>query len=247
MRLDNESRELIDSFWERAGEIEPFPRTLERSIALALPIALIKLPRLDLRLIENWLIRRGVNFKFDVDNRWVRGCLVAYGGKGMIFVDGTDPFPEQRFTIAHEVAHYLIDYWQPRNRLAQKYGLAILEVFDGLREPTLDERIHAVLQGLPLGPFTKLMDRSDQGESEATWSAENHADQMALGLLAPPEEALSMISALGKTYAEKKLEAVEILTNKFGLPRTVAVYYAAELLKSIGKGPSWAESLRMVR
>lgn len=246
MRLDNESRELIETFWERAGQKEPFPRTLERSIALALPIAIVKLPRLDLRLIEDWLIRRGVNFKFDVENRWVRGCLVAYGGKGMIFVDGTDPFPEQRFTIAHEVAHFLIDYWQPRNRSAQKYSPAILEVFDGLRSPTLDERIHAVLQGFPLGTFTKLIDRSGQGEIEATWSAENRADVIALTLLAPADEVMSMISASGKTYVERKLEAVEILTDKLGLPHSVANFYASEILKSIGKGPSWAESLRIV-
>lgn len=245
MRLDSESRELIETFWERAGEKERFPRTLERSIALALPIALIKLPRLDLRLIEDWLIRRGVNFEFDVENRWVRGCLVAYGGKGIIFLDGTDPFPEQRFTIAHEVAHFLIDYWHPRNRTAQRFGPSILEVFDGLREPTIDERIHSVLQGVPLGTFTKLMDRGIQNEFEATWRAENHADQIALALLAPPDEALRMFSALGKTYADRKLEAVEILASNFGLPNSVAVYYAAELLKSIGKGPSWAESLRM--
>jgi Zn-dependent peptidase ImmA (M78 family) len=212
-----------------------------------MPIAVVKLPHLDLRLIEDWLIRRGVNFKFDVENRWVRGCLVAYGGKGMIFVDGADPIPEQRFTIAHELAHFMIDYWQPRNRSAQKYGPAVLELFDGLRGPTLDERIHAVLQGFPLGTFTRLIERGVQGGDEATWRAENHADQMALAFLAPPNEALSIISASGRTYADRNLEAVETLIDKFGLPRSVAVYYAAELLKSIGKGPSWTENLRMAR
>ena len=165
----------------------------------------------------------------------------------MIFVDGTDPFPEQRFTIAHEVAHFLIDYWQPRNRSIQKYGQAILEVFDGHRGPTLDERIYAVLQGFPLGTFTKLIDRGGQGEDERTWFAENHADQMALALLAPPDDALSMISASGKTYLDRKLETVEILISKFGLPRPIAIYYAAELLKSVGRGPSWSESLRISR
>jgi len=67
MWLDNESQEIVDSFWKLVGEQEAFPRTLERSISLALPVALVKLPCLDLLSIEKWLLRRNVQYLFDCE------------------------------------------------------------------------------------------------------------------------------------------------------------------------------------
>ncbi|HZQ09243.1 MAG TPA: ImmA/IrrE family metallo-endopeptidase [Anaerolineae bacterium] len=34
----------------------------------------------------------------------------------MIFLDGSDPANEQRITVAHEIAHFLVDYQMPRAR-----------------------------------------------------------------------------------------------------------------------------------
>lgn len=103
MWLDNASQEAVNLFWQRCGETENFPRTLERSIALALPLCLVKLARLKLNVIESWLARRRAPFQFNCQSRAVRGCLVAFGGQGLVFVDGADQVDEQRFTIAHTV------------------------------------------------------------------------------------------------------------------------------------------------
>lgn len=245
MWLDNESQEIVDSFWKSVGEQETFPRTLERSISLALPVALVKLPRLDLRAIENWLLRRNVQYLFDCENRTVRGCLVAFGGKGIVFVDGTDSLNELRFTVAHETAHFLIDYWQPRNKSSIKYGSSILEVFDGLREPSVDERVYSIINGSPIGLFTNLMERKSQNELNETWQVENKADKVALALLAPPEAVYKMADFSSKSFAERKQEIVSVLISTFGLTEYVAASYGTDLLKLIGKGPSWAESLRL--
>lgn len=244
MWLDNESREIVKAFWDLAGEIEPFPRMLERSISLALPVALVKLPQLDLRVIENWLLRRSIQYSFDCENRTVRGCLVAYGGKGIVFVDGTDTPPELRFTIAHEIAHFFNDYWQPRNKALDKYGASILEVFDGLRQPSLDERVYSIINETYIGLYTDLMERTLQGENNNIWNAENRADKIALALLAPPDAVLSEIEISSKSYKERRGEIINLLMSNFGLPDYVALSYATDLLKSIGKGPSWVESIR---
>ena len=58
MWLDNASQDAIDLFWRQAGGVEPFPRKLERAVLLALPIAIIKLPRLHTNSIEKWLSNR---------------------------------------------------------------------------------------------------------------------------------------------------------------------------------------------
>lgn len=246
MRMENESQEIVDFFWKLAGEQEAFPRTLERSISLALPLALVKVPRLDLRAIENWLLRRNVHYLFDCENRSVRGCLVAFGGKGIVFIDGTDSLNELRFTVAHETAHFLIDYWQPRNKSSVKFGTPILEVFDGLREPSIDERIYSIINGTSIGFYTDLMDRKSQNELNETWQVENKADKVALALLAPPEAVYRVADLSSRSFTERKQEIVAALISKFGLPEYVALSYGTDLLKLIGKGPSWAESLRCV-
>jgi Zn-dependent peptidase ImmA (M78 family) len=245
MWLDNESQEIVESFWKLVGEKESFPRMLERSISLALPVALVKLPQLDLHIIENWLLRRSVKYSFDCNNRIIRGCLVAFNGKGIVFVDGTDTSSELRFTVAHEIAHFLIDYWQARNKASTKYGSSILEVFDGLREPSVDERVYSIIDGTATGLYTNLMERSPHGENSNTWHVENRADKVALALLAPSDAVFRKIEITGKTFLERRNEVVSILNSYFGLPDYVALSYGTDLLKSIGKGPSWVESLRL--
>ncbi|HZQ09244.1 MAG TPA: hypothetical protein VFD70_21890 [Anaerolineae bacterium] len=62
MWLDRTSQTAIDDFWQRVGEIENFPRTLERAVAFALPVTLVKLPRLRLWDVEQYLKPRGICF-----------------------------------------------------------------------------------------------------------------------------------------------------------------------------------------
>ena len=102
--LSSAEREIVNLFWKRCGEIEPFPRALERSVALALPLALIKLPRLQLSRIEGWLQQRGITYQFNCHTRAVRGCLIAFGGAGTLFVDGSDPDDEVAETEARTQA-----------------------------------------------------------------------------------------------------------------------------------------------
>src|SRR2546421_204494 len=104
--------------------------------------------------IESWLARRAVPFSFNCRSRAVRGCLIAFGGQGLIFVDGADPDDERRFTIAHEVGHFLVDYLLVRETALAKFGAKIIEVFDGLRLPSVSERVHALLTGTSLGIYT---------------------------------------------------------------------------------------------
>ena len=63
----------------------------------------------------------------------------------MIFVDGTDPDSQRRFTIAHEVAHFLYRLPASRQSAIEKYGEQITGVMDGQRHPTVSERVVAVL------------------------------------------------------------------------------------------------------
>src|SRR5262249_44879137 len=145
------------TFWEAAGMREPFPRSLREPIARALPMMLIFLPRLRLEDVRQWLIdnQRGWPCATAVTARArdgrVRGCLVAWRGWGCVFLDGADAEDEQRFSLAHELAHFLKHYWRPRREAVRRLGRQVLEVFDGLRPATPAEQLHGLLSGSGLG------------------------------------------------------------------------------------------------
>ena len=247
MWLDGASQEVVERFWRQCGEVEPFPRSLERAVSLALPLTLVKLPHLRLNSIEGWLEFRGVPFRFNCRSRAVRGCIVAYGGQGLIFVDGTDPDDERRFTIAHEVGHFIVDYLLVREAALSKFGQKIIEVLDGLRLPSVTERVHALLVGTSLGVYTDLIERDDASALARSdvWEIEDRADRIALALLAPPEEVLSGTDMSASNFEQREVAITGVLAERFGLPNSVAVPYSRVLLESVGRGPSWTETLRL--
>lgn len=247
MWLDNASQQAVHGFWQRCGEVEAFPRRLERATVLALPVCIVKLSHLKLSVIENWLARRGAGFQFNCPSRAVRGCLIAHGGEGVIFIDGADPEDEQRFTLAHELAHFISDYWLARESALAKFGSSIAAVFDGLRRPNVTERLHAVLTGTPLGVYTNLLER-DQGSerfNSAVWQIEDRADKIALALLAPPEAVLALADTTASPFAARQATITALLQQHFGLPASIADAYGRALLDYAGCGPSWVETLRL--
>src|SRR5207244_1995423 len=104
--------ELTGAFWSEAGEEAPFPRNLCRPIARALPVAVVSLPRLRLGGVRAWLRDNGLADPCRETDRPLRACLAAQAGHGLIFVDGSDRHDEQRFSLAHELGHFLRHYRQ---------------------------------------------------------------------------------------------------------------------------------------
>jgi hypothetical protein len=241
-------RTAAEQFWARAGQSGPFPRDLERAVnSIPLPLAIIKLPNLWLATIDDWLRRHGIPTISPVTDRALRGCTVAYAGKGMIFLDGSDEPKEFRFTLAHEVAHFLLDYLQNRESLISKFGREIVSVLDGLRPPTPEERIDAVLARRCLAIHTHFLDRDGDGMPDRVAVVETRADRFALELLAPAGETFRFVNARlrRKPYATRVRSVTRALTTRFDLPHSVASGYAAYLCRSWFGGPSVREWLGM--
>jgi hypothetical protein len=245
MWLDNASQDAIDFFWQKSGEIERFPRDIESAALLALPIAIVKLPGLRVRIVEDWLSLRGAAHRFGCNDRGIRGCLVAFAGKAVIFVDGTDPEDERRFTLAHEIAHFLVDYWLPRQKALAVFGEAIFEVLDGRRSPSAGERLNSVFAKIAIGVHTNLMERLGDGVagSPDLGKIENKADRIAFALLAPPRTVLASSGISACTFEDRKRSIAKALVGRFGLPPLPAVTYSHSLLIAIGRGPTWAETI----
>jgi hypothetical protein len=230
-------RHAANQFWVAAGEVEAFPRRLEAPVSWGQPLAIFKIPRLCVADVEHRLAESGIEFKVKTPDRGLHGCLVAFAGKGIVFLDGSDPPNELRFSLAHEVAHFIIDYVWPRERAIERLGLPIVDVLDGYRQPTVSERIDAVLGDAPVGVHAHLMDRSPSGSLGCGRIAgvEHRADRLALELLAPEYEVRRAFQVHRFTGQNGNLaEAGDFLTDTFGLPKSVAKEYA-RFLGAIGR------------
>ncbi len=237
----------VAEFWAKADEVEPFPRTLEAAISQALPLIIVKLPRLTIHAADEWLRARGRTSPFRVSNRRLRGCLIAHAGQGIIMLDGADSEAERRYTVAHELAHFILDYLEPRHRAVALLGPGIVEVLDGIRPARQDERIDAILGQVCVGIHSHLMERAAGGEirNGQVLAAEEHADRLALELLAPADEVRVRLTQDGfpKTRDRSIQRIEQLLIGEFGLPLDIAQEYARQIIVEIRPGLTLAEWL----
>lgn len=231
---DQEIFDRAEKFWSQAGITEPFPRFLERAVAWALPLTVVKLPRLGLLELRNWLEQRNIFFTLEIPNRRLRACLIARVGYGFIFLDGSDADDERRFSLAHELAHFLLDYLDPRAKVLELLGDAGYEILDGQRAPTAEERLRGVLHGVQLNSYLHLMERTSKGlvERFQVLEAEDRADRLALELLAPKETVLARLAENGVDWRSASVPTLvlETLRQGFGLPEAVAERYGQILV-----------------
>ncbi|MCI0400287.1 MAG: ImmA/IrrE family metallo-endopeptidase [Gammaproteobacteria bacterium] len=245
MTIDLEK--LAEDFWSAVGGKESYPRSLETSVGWALPLAIVKLTHLGVRAVEDWFHRRGMTGFCELTDRQLRACLVARFGHGIVLIDATDPEDEQRFSLAHELAHFILDYLKPRQTALAALGSDVLDVLDGLRKPTPQERLSGVLRGLVIGSYTNLMDRTTHNSIADinTLDSETMADRLALELLAPLRATYAKMgtAAIDFRNGNATTDTTALLLTHFGLPARIARSYATMLVYRRRSKPSFREWL----
>lgn len=234
-------RRLADQVRARAPSDAEAILDVESFVAWAAPLAVVVLPELRITVAGGWLAERGVTLGFGNKDRPLRGLLLAWRGSGLIFVDGSIPVADRRFTVAHELGHFLLDYLEPRGQILRR-DPDLLEVIDGHRLSTTEDRARAVLGGLQLGVHTHLIDRDPHGHG--TWEVERGEDlssRFALELLSPWNSARAIVEQVPNDVAwETRLEeATRLIESRFQLPSDVARTRARTILESAGKGPGF--------
>jgi hypothetical protein len=241
--------ELAQNFWDEAGG---FGEDLETAIVMSLPIITVPISQLTLHKAVNWLDRRGIELAGlgQLPDRALRACLLAYGKPyNFILWDNADPPADQQFSLAHEVAHFLLDFEQPRQKAVKELGPQVLTVFDGVRPPTIEERILGVIAGVQVRPQHHFMERGKQGDilNEHILEIESRADQLALEIIAPQEQAMLLLGQALKgqmQYMQRLDTATTELIVQFKLAPNVAKPYAKQLLELVGAQQKFSEWLK---
>ena len=223
------AKELANDFWRHTGGADSFPRDLRRAVPRAALLSVKALADLSVQRVSAWLRHQGVTCLDRERERALCACLFVRYDCGIIFLDAADDEAEQRFSLAHELAHYLHHYREPRRRAVAKFGPRILDVFDGKRSPTPTERLHALLRNVHVGEHVHLLARDDRRRiaSPAIAAAEVDADLLGCELLAPAETVLQQTRQNGARAS--RLEAERRLQTTFGLPPSMAEWYAGRL------------------
>lgn len=225
---------IVDQFW-RSQPPDGFPRDVELHVLLNLPLAIVEVADLTVDDMRAHLGPEASRLLARLPNRRVHACLLAYAGVGIVFVDGHDDPAERRLNLAHETVHFLLDYLRIRQRLAA-HDPALLEVMDGLRPPTPEEELGALLADVPLGVQTHLLERGAAGGhvARSTSAVEDRAEMVAWELLAPRN------AVLAATTERDAASLTSVLVHDFGLPGGVAAAYAAFLARlAAPRGDSW--------
>jgi hypothetical protein len=245
--------DLAGEFWERAGGRGSALADIEGAVALALPIDTVLLCRLTVAGASAWLASHGLPYRLACADRELHGCLVAYAGTGIAFLDGGDPPDERRFSLAHEISHFLRHYLARRKRVEAAFGTDALGVLDGNRPPTAHERINGALLDIEVSPYVHLMERAPAGEivSLETDLAEAEAGALALELLAPADAVRDTLIAraggLPASYLECRPIVEEVLSATYGLPANAAASYGRRLAEAWTGGPSAFEEWGIAR
>lgn len=225
-------------FWALAGGVPSYPCDIQTAITFTLPLEVYDVPMLHVCDVNAWAQRVHIAHAIRGRNRRLHGCLLAYYGKGTIFYDIQDPLDEQRVTLAHELAHFLLDYQAPRQRAVTILGPTILPVLDGERLPTQTERLHAILSTVHLGTMSHVMERPGDGlPSHLVLDIEDRANRLALELLASAQslQALMHQPTTPRGFQARLTFLTQHLITIHGLPERSASSYAHYVLKQLGE------------
>jgi IrrE N-terminal-like domain len=173
-----EFEQLAAELWQSCGGPPEPPRDLQPFVPLILPVFVVSLSALSAVRVFEWLTDRGLPVPDrDPPANPLLGCLVAHRGQGAIFLEESLKPPDRRFILAHEFAHFVLDYQAPRTRAIRRLGPSILPVLDGLQPSDDAIEFAAALATVPLGVHSHFLDFDAD--------CENRASQFALELLAP--------------------------------------------------------------
>lgn len=245
--IDPYLEHLAKKFWDDIGGVTKWPCELDKVVALTLPVTIVDIKNLKVSLIKDWLIDRNVCYTIPSSERKMLGCLLAFRGIGFIFIDKNLSHAERQFTLGHEISHFLLDYHIPREKALNQLGPAIIEVLDGQRPASSEERIVGILNQIVIGAHFHLLDACSDGSflRSDVIKAESRADELAVELLAPFEIVCAHVyeNCNSCSYSEYESTSRRLLLERFGLPLSICFSYSKLIARHLSNAPGALKSM----
>lgn len=220
MRNLEDLEHCADAFWEPIPERNRFPRNLECYLPIHYHASIVLLPGLTVQRVHEWLPANGKVSTNPPNNRRLDGCIIAQKGDAILFINDALPPDERRMIVAHETAHFWIDYELPRRRMKLRFGEEGIQMLDQKRPANTVEVLMATAAGSPIQAFYHYHFKEHILGTEV----EQRANTLACLLIAPQQEVLARAR---KRHLVRNDEAkwLELLHQGFGMPENWARGY----------------------
>jgi len=211
--------------------------TLTTMISETYWIAVQPVANLDIHKVQTVIQRLGGSLETSVLDEYsaLAGFLYAYRGSGVIFIEAMDTEERQKFSLAHELGHFVIEYYQP---IHLKYGssntipLFVEEQTRDMRQVVAarctkrdiygDDEPHIVQ---PIEEVVKRLLDELQRERKEKFN-EIRANLFAAEMLMPLEKCRQIERAY---IGRDQEEIVHVVMRTFGVSRQAARYRVQEL------------------
>lgn len=225
---------IADRFWTDAGGRSAYghPVAIERAVETALQIPVIRLSNLTFDKADDYLKRIGGPQDAPGGDHRLHGLIVADQDTAIIFLDAGDEDDEQRATVAHEAAHFVRHYVEPRERVRRLLGSSVDDVLSRKRPPTPAEQFGAVMRGVPLTCFRCGEPYDRASLLGAVREVEDEADAIALEILAPR-----------KDIQKRRIRDPEGVAREYAIPLRMA-QLAAQFMEPARQAPSILDIFR---
>jgi Zn-dependent peptidase ImmA (M78 family) len=201
------------AFWEPIPEKHCFPRHLEEHLSIYYDASITLLSTLTVKRVHGWLTASGIPNQSPEHDRRLDGCIVAHHGHAFLLIDDALQPDERRMIVAHETAHFWIDYEWPRRRVASRFGQAGVELLDQERALSDADLLMATAAGVRIQTYYHYHAKSAQQESEV----ERRANTLACLLIAPPNNVISE-AARRHIACDDDARWLTLLHQQFGMP-----------------------------
>jgi hypothetical protein len=215
------------AFWKPIPERNYFPRDLEQYLPLHYQASIETLPGLTVQRVHEWLSAKGIASTNPSNKRRLDGSIIAQKGHAILFIDAALSLDARRMIVAHETAHYWIDYELPRRRMKLRYGNGGMQALDQERAPEIVEILMATAMGAPIQAFYHYQFKEHKQETEV----EQRANTLACLLIAPRREVLSR-AKICRMSRDDESKWLELLHHGFGIPENWGRGYLPLLLRN---------------
>lgn len=238
---------IAREFWATTQAEFRYDYDIVKAVESSGDVHLIRMQQLSPTKITSWLINHEIDIPFESTATHLNGALLIRNEKVIMFIDANENISQQRFTLAQQVSHFLLNYQMPKERAIMTLGKKIAHALRGNNDTSVTQLVQSTVSDIAGNAYTLLIEKKEE-TTPTDWEqlrAEDPAVSLTLELLAPRYQIINETASVSARlrYSPFKRKCQELLIDKYRIPSEIAHKYASELAGSVTSGPSFLSKL----